>query len=175
MINICLSLELIAQCRALFTIRELIMSILKKLKGLNKAVVTDARVEMNDLQVEQCKAALRRDNRGYNVQPNRFDIATPYRVAINYQNEWHNFGNFKSADVAAAVGTIVSVAFFGAKAVAGNYDEKLVESNEEFLTWISDERNIDVIAKANGDTPSVNDGGTIAKVAKNEATEENPF
>lgn len=156
------------------------MSILKKLSGLTKAVVTESRVEMTDKQVIQCKEALRRDNRGYNVQPNRFDIATPYRVAINYQNEWNNYGNFKSADVAAAVGTIVSVAFFGAKAVAGTYDEAIVENNEEFLAWIADPRNADVIAKANGDTPAVNDGGVIVKPVKaDEANQfddsENPF
>lgn len=157
------------------------MSILAKMKSLSKTVVTDARKEMTALQIEQCKAALRRDNRGYNVQPNRFDLDTPYRVAINYQNEWHNYGNFKSADVAAAIGAIVSVAFFGEKAKAGDYDEKLVEKSAEFKEWIADARNADVIAKANGDSPSVNDGGAIVKPTKEESgdaftsNEPNPF
>ena len=87
-------------------------SILSKMSKLNKAINTTTRVEMTDLQVKQCKEALTRDNRGYNVQPNRFDLNTPYRVAINYQNNWHNYGNFTSADVAAAIGSIVAVAFF---------------------------------------------------------------
>lgn len=156
------------------------MSILKKLQGMNKSVVTESRTEMTDKQVLQCKEALRRDNRGYNVQPNRFDINTPYRVAINYQNEWNNYGNFKSADVAAAVGSIVSAAFFGEKAVSGEFNEEAVENNEEFLAWIADPRNADVIAKANGDKPAVNDGGALDKPSKDETanqfnSDDNPF
>lgn len=152
------------------------MSILSKLSKLNKSVVTEARVEMTDVQVEQCKAALRRDNRGFNVQPNRFDIKQPYRVAINYQNKWHNFGNFKSADVAAAIGTIVSVAFFGEKAVAGEYDESLVENNEEFKTWLADKRNAEVIAKANGEVPCVSDGSPLTEAPETSTEEDdNPF
>lgn len=126
---------------------------------MKKSIVTNARVEMSAKQIEQCKAALRRDNRGYNVQPNRFDIANPYRVAINFKNEWSNFGNFKSADVAAAIGSIVSIAYFGDKAVAGEYDEATVEESAEFHTWLADARNADVIAMANGEKPSMMAGG----------------
>lgn len=151
------------------------MSILSKLSGLNKAVNTTSRVEMTDKQVEQCKEALRRDNRGYNVQPNRFDINTPYRVAINYQNAWHNFGNFTDANVAAAIGTIVAVAFFGDKAVSGEYDQEIVEKSAEFTDWLADKRNADVIAKANGDQPSVHDGGTVSTTAKSSDDDVNPF
>lgn len=154
-------------------------SILAKIKAsnLNKAINTTTRTEMTNSQVEQCKAALRRDNRGYNVQPNRFDIDTPYRVAINYQNDWTNFGNFKSADVAAAIGTIVAVAYFGEKAVTGEYDEAIVDASEEFKAWIADPRNANVLAMASGDKPSVNDGGEVAKKGETEAYESdaNPF
>ena len=141
------------------------MSILNKLKGLNKTVVTTARVEMTDAEVILCKEALRRDNRGYNVQPNRFDIEQPYRVAINYNNKWHNYGNFASADVAAAIGSIVSVAFFGESAKVGDYDEKKVEGAEQFVAWLEDARNADIIAKANGDSPAVQDGGDLVEPA----------
>lgn len=152
------------------------MSILSKLTNLNKATNTPARVEMTDHQVEQCKEALRRDNRGYNVQPNRFDIAQPYRVAINYENEWNNFGNFTSANTAAAIGTIVSAAFFGDKAVAGNFDLKEAEKDQEFIAWMADARNQEVIAKANGDSPSVHDGGELKSTTKAPASDEpNPF
>ena len=153
------------------------MSILSKLANLNKASNTTSRVEMTNEQVEQCKEALRRDNRGYNVQPNRFDLAQPYRVAINYENKWHNFGNFTSADTAAAIGTIVSAAFFGEKAVAGSFDAAIAEADQEFITWMADARNQDVIAKANGDKPSVHGGGTLEETATNTAvtTSENPF
>ncbi len=152
------------------------MSILKKLSAVNKAnnANTPARTEMTPLQMEQCKEALRRDNRGYNVQPNKFDINQPYRVAINYENNWHNYGNFTSADTAAAVGTIISVAFFGEKAKAGEFDLEKAEADPEYVAWMADKRNADVIAKANGDSPSVHDGGSLNVVAKT-SSEPNPF
>lgn len=131
------------------------MSILNKLSNLKKTTTENARVAMTDEQVEACKAALRRDNRGYNVQPNRFDLAQPYRVAINYDNQWNNFGNFASADVAAAIGTIVSAAYFGEKAKAGAFNPEVVENNEEYLAWLADERNQVVIAQASGEKPCV--------------------
>lgn len=155
------------------------MSILSKLNNMKKSTVSEGRVEMTDKQIQQCKDALRRDNRGYNVQPNRFDLNTPYRVAINYQNQWHNFGNFKSADVAAAIGSIVSAAFFGDKAVAGEFDPAIVENSDEFHKWLADSRNADVIAKANGDAPAVHDGGKLEETASqaggNDEDDDNPF
>jgi hypothetical protein len=154
------------------------MNILKKLSGMSKTIVTEARVEMTPEQFEFCKVALRRDNRGYNVQPNKFDMATPYRVAINYMNGWHNYGNFKSADVAAAIGSIISVAFFGENAKVGEYDEKKVDKNPEFVAWLADPRNADVIAKASGEAPSVHDGGELVKTeaqANVTGTDDNPF
>jgi hypothetical protein len=151
------------------------MSILSKLANLNKATNTTSRQEMTPLQMEQCKEALRRDNRGYNVQPNKFDLAQPYRVAINYENKWHNFGNFTNVNVAAAIGTIVSVAFFGDKAKAGIYDQAIAEVDAEFIAWIADPRNADVIAKANGDSASVHDGGAIASPTTSTEVADNPF
>ena len=114
---------------------------------------------MTDTQFEQCKEAIMRDNRGYNVQPNRFDIEQPYRVAINFNDEWNNFGNFSSADVAAAVGSIVSSAYFGEKAVTGEYDLKVAENHEEFKAWLEDECNQVVIAQATGNKPCVMESG----------------
>lgn len=136
------------------------MSILNKMSALKKTTATDAKTPMSPQDVLNCKAALKRDNRGYNVHPNSFDIATPYRVAINYDNKWHNFGNFKSADVAAAVGSIVSAGFFGDKAKAGDFNAETVEANSDFQTWMSDERNVDIIARANGDTAPVHGDST---------------
>ena len=130
------------------------MSILKTLNNLSKVTATTARVQMTDADVANCKAAIKRDNRGYNVQPNRFDIAVPYRVAINFNNKWHNFGDFASADVAAAVGTIVSAAFFGENAKLGNFNETSVEADSTFAAWIDDSRNADVILRAGDATQS---------------------
>ena len=131
------------------------MSILSKFAALETASNKEGRTPMSEEQVKSCREAIRRDNRGYNVHPNRFDIAVPYSVSLNYDNTWNNFGSFKSADVAAAVGTIVSAAYFGEKAKRGNYSETVVESSEEFTTWLADQRNADIIAKANGDSPQI--------------------
>tara|TARA_R110000851_G_scaffold213839_2_gene366457 strand:+ start:1108 stop:1563 length:456 start_codon:yes stop_codon:yes gene_type:complete len=141
------------------------MSILKTLNNLSKVTATAARVQMTDEQVVSCKAAIKRDNRGYNVQPNRFDITAPYRVAINFDNNWHNFGDFASADVAAAVGTIVSAAFFGEKAKLGNFSEDVVEADQTFAAWIADSRNADVISRAGDATQSYMATGTAPQKA----------
>ena len=138
------------------------MSILTKMANLKKASGTSARVAMTDEQVKLCKEAIRNKNRGYNVQPNRFDISMPYRVAINYDEKWSNFGNFSDADVAAAIGSIVSAAFFGEKAVAGEFDAEVVETHPEFTAWMADARNAEVIAKAESDEAPT-------------ASEDNPF
>jgi len=125
-------------------------NILTRLSSLTKvdSATTESRTEMTEAQIVACKAAIKRDNRGHNVQPNRFDISAPYRVAINYNNKWHNFGDFASADVAAAVGTVVSAAFFGEKAKQGVYDAAVVNSDPTLSEWLSDERNADVLARA---------------------------
>lgn len=145
------------------------MSILNKLKTLDLAKAeSTGRTPMTDEQVAKCKAAIRNKNRGYNVHPNKFDISKPYRVAINYNNEWANFGDFASADVAAAIGTIVSAAYFGDKAKAGQFDQAKVEGDEVFEAWLKDERNQDVIERANGDKPQIHQGAVSATV-------DNPF
>ena len=147
------------------------MSILKKLANLKASSATAAKTPMTDDQVVQCKAALKRDNRGYNVHANKFDISLPYRVAINYNDVWDNYGNFKSADVAAAVGAVVSAGYFGEDARAGTYDATKVEASEEFKTWLADERNAEIIARANGDMPKIH--GTVGASPAENAP--NPF
>ena len=126
------------------------MDILEQLANLPAVTSSTAvgRTEMTPQQIENCKAAIKRDNRGYNVQPNKFDIANPYRVAINYSNKWHNFGDFESADVAAAIGTIVSAAFFGEKAKLGQFDAAKVKKDPNYTVWLADPRNVDLIARA---------------------------
>ena len=129
------------------------MSILSKVSNLKTQSDKPARVEMTAEQVIQCKAALKRDLRGPTVQPNKFDISQPYRVTINFDDKWSNHGLFSSADVAAAVGTIVSASVYGDKAIAGTYDESLVEEHAEFAAWLVDPRNASVLARVeNGDS-----------------------
>jgi hypothetical protein len=146
-------------------------SILSKLKNLQASTPAAAKTQMTDEQVSACKAALVRDNRGYNVQPNKWDLAMPYRVAINYNNAWANFGNFKSVDVAAAVGAIVSAGYFGENARVGSYDESIVDASEEFKSWMADARNATIIAQATGEQPCVHGNPNAA----NPADDANPF
>ena len=148
------------------------MSILDKMSNLKRTSATAARTPMSAQNVLNCKAALKRDNRGYNVHVNTFDIDTPYRVAINYNNEWANFGNFVSADVAAAIGSIVSAGYFGDKAKAGDFDQAIAESDPAFTAWLADERNADILARANGDLPCIN-GSEVATTSTTQVP--NPF
>jgi hypothetical protein len=147
------------------TKRVLTMStLLSRLSTLKKANNENARQEMTEAQYEKCKAAIRAKNRGYNVQPNKFDVNKPYRVAINFtgviegipesKTKWYNFGEFSNVHAAAAVGTIVSSAFFGDAAVIGDFDHEAAEASEEYQTWLQDVRNVAVIALANGERPA---------------------
>lgn len=139
-------------------------NILNRIAKMDKSTTTSGKTKMTPEQIKACKAALIRDNRGYNVQPNQWDLAVPYRVALNYDGEWHNFGNFVSADVAAAVGAIVSAGFFGDKAKAGEFDGTKVESSAEFKTWLADSRNASIIAQASGEQADTHSAKT-AQVA----------
>ena len=121
------------------------MSILDKLNNLKKASTVPARSPMSDAQVVSLKAKLRSENR-VNVLPNSNDVKVPYRVAVNYRNEWSNHGTFTSIDVASAVGTLVSYAKFGDKAIQGEYDAEVAETHPEFITWIANPLNAEVIA-----------------------------
>ena len=127
------------------------MSILSKVSKI-QLTSGETKVEMTPKQVEQCKLALKRDLRGPAVQPNKFDVAAPYRVTVNFQDKWTNHGTFSSADVAAAVGTLVSASVFGEKARSGQYDEAKVEAHDEFKNWLADPRNIDVINRVEAGT-----------------------
>ena len=56
------------------------------------------------------------------------------------------------------------------------FDQAIAEADEEFINWVADARNADVIARANGDKSSVHDGGGLLENTKEVAgTEMNPF
>ena len=162
-------------------------SILSKLAGINKIDSNSPqRQAMTEKQIAQCKEAIKRDNLGYNVQPHRFDFHTPYQASIHWSkpvfgkpaNAWHNFGEFKCKHTAAAVGSIIALAFFGAeKAKSGTYDAAIVEKSPEFKAWLGNEANAMVLSMANGDTPSVYAGGgqTITYEPVVADNEVNPF
>lgn len=128
------------------------MSILSKLAEVRNASEVGTKEPMTDRQISQCKQALKRDMRGPAVQPNKFDANKPYRVTVNFNDKWTNHGLFTSADVAAAVGSLVSVSVFGEKAIAGMYDESVVESHKEFLDWIADSRNAEILGHVEAGT-----------------------
>jgi len=128
------------------------MSILSKLSNLRSASDVVAQVPMTDTEVAQCKAALKRDARGPSVMVNKWDRNVPYRVSTILDDNFTNHGSFKSADVAAAVGTIASMSVFGEKAIRGLFDESLVENDESFQAWLLDPRNAAVLARVNAGT-----------------------
>lgn len=154
-------------------------SILKTIKKLETVSDKPAKVAMTEEQIIRCKARVRADKRGYNVTANQYDLAVPFRVSINYSGEWKNFGNFVSVDVAAAVGTIVSLGYFGSeKAKAGLYDAKIVEASDEFTTWMENPLNAEIIARAKGELPTVHDEAAkaSAKAAVNDNLDDDiPF
>lgn len=121
------------------------MSILSKLENLKKASTVPARTPMSEEQVTRLKAKLRSENR-VNVLPNSNDVKVPYRVAVNYRNEWSNHGTFTNLDVAAAIGTMVSYAKFGEKAIQGEYDAEAAEKHPEFTAWLENPLNAEIIA-----------------------------
>ena len=126
------------------------MSIFTKLNAVKKVSVTNLQVPMTDEQVASIGQKLKDECR-INVYPNRFNMNKPYRVQMRDRatGEYTTFGYFTSVDVAAAVGSIVSLAKFGEKALAGQYDQKAAEKHVEFKSWLADSRNQEVIAKVN--------------------------
>ena len=122
---------------------------------------TRKELEMTPLQIEQCRTALRSKNRGFNVQPNQWNIEQPYRVSINYNNKWENYGNFSNVHTAAAIGSLVAVAFFGSKAKRGEYDEDRAANDPAFQKWLEDPRNAIIVKQATGELPAVNEGGSV--------------
>ena len=126
---------------------------LKKLKATSSTSTRkEKKVEMTAKQLEQCKHALKVGNRGMNVWPNRYDIAKPYRVSIKYNDQWIKYGEFANVDTAAAVGTLISSAYFGENARAGEFDPSKVEDCAEFIAWLENPKYKLEIARANGDT-----------------------
>lgn len=100
---------------------------------------------MTEAQEKDLTTRLKADNR-LNVYANKFDVKKPFRVQIRKGKEgYKTYGYFTDVDVAAAVGSIVSAAAFGEKALRGNYDQAKAEAHPEFQAWLVDERNQEVL------------------------------
>lgn len=125
------------------------MSILDKLNDLKKANIADitTRIPMTEQQIKHLSAKLKADNR-VSVYPNRFDKDHPFQVTVRKNGEFTNYGTFTNIDVAAAVGTIASKANFGDRAIAGKYNQDIVEKHPEFLAWLAHEKSQETIALA---------------------------
>jgi len=124
---------------------------------LNKLALVEAKVPMTEAEVTGLKIRLFDDKR-LNVYPNKFDRTVPYSVRVKSTKsaieagakEWTTHGNFTSIDVAAAVGSLVSLSIYGGKAMRGNYDQAKAEAHPEFAAWLGDERNQAVLAAVGG-------------------------
>lgn len=120
-------------------------SVLSKIAGLKMASAENMKVPMTEAQEKDLTTRLKADNR-LNVYANKFDVKKPFRVQIRKGKEgYKTYGYFTDVDVAAAVGSIVSAAAFGEKALRGNYDQAKVEAHPEFQAWLIDERNQEVL------------------------------
>jgi hypothetical protein len=123
------------------------MSIFDKVNARNLTEAKDlvAKEQMTAEEVQAYKTMLSNQNR-VNVYPNKFDKATPYRVAVRKGSEFKTHGLFTDVDVAAAVGTLCGIATYGDKAVRGNFDQAKAESHAEFQSWLNNPRNAAVLA-----------------------------
>ena len=129
-----------------------------------------AKIEMTPKQVEDTSAKLRAQNR-MNVYPNKFDVSLPFRVqtrkGTGKNAVFTTHGYFTSVDVASAVGTICSKALYGDKALAGEFNEEIVEAHTEFQSWLKDDRNQAILAAA--------EGGTVTEVGAGMESADIPF
>jgi len=126
------------------------MSILDKLTNLKKADISavEARIPMSAERITELSGKLKADNR-LNVYPNRFDDTKPYVVTVKKSGQFKNYGTFTNVDVAAAVGTIASKAAFGENAIAGKYDQVIVEAHPEFQEWLASPKSAETLKLAN--------------------------
>jgi len=138
------------------------MTLLTSLSTMKRASANEhvAKIEMTPTQIEQMSVKLKAQNR-MNVYPNRFDVAVPFRVQTRKGSGksavFTQRGYFTNVDVASAVGTICSKALYADKALAGEFDPAVVEVHPEFIAWLADDRNQEIIAMA--------EGGTVTTVA----------
>jgi len=123
------------------------MSILDSLKGHKKATSIEQKVPMTPEFEAALKTKLMNENR-VNVYPNKYNVKLPYRVVVRQGSTFVPHGNFTDVDVAAAVGSLASLAAFGDKAIVGEFDAEKVETHPEFIAWKADERNASIIALA---------------------------
>jgi len=120
------------------------MSLLDKLDNIATSSFESARVAMTPEQITAISAKLKTQNR-INVQPNRFDIDKPFQVSLNFNNVWHNHGVFTNVDAATAAGSLLSLSYFGSRAKKGSFNKEIAESHPEFLAWLEDEANKEVV------------------------------
>ena len=122
------------------------MSLLSKLANVEVSDPKNIKQKrMTDAQANALKLKLRKGNR-INVLANKFDVNKPYQVSINFSNKWHNFGTFLNIEVASAIGSLVSLAFFGAdKAKKGTFNAVMAENDVEFKAWVEDPQNAEYV------------------------------
>ena len=124
-------------------------------KGSYKSIRTVVRPEkMDDHEKAYLSEKLQDEGRA-NVYPNDYDRNRPYAVSMRTKdksqtgrgNRWQTHGVFTDIDVAAAVGTLCAIAYYGPKAILGEYDSEAAETHPEFIEWMADSRNRGIISK----------------------------
>lgn len=128
------------------TMSKMGLNTLEKASGSSSSA---RQVPMTEEQIKKLGEGLKAKNR-MNVFANRFDINRPFRVQVRVGSTWHQYGNFTEINAAAMIGTICSKGHFGDKAKAGEFDAEKAQAHPEFIAWMADERNAEIISKAMG-------------------------
>lgn len=92
---------------------------------------------LTDDQVEVIRQRLQAGER-HNVFPNKFDSARPFRVSVQFDGRWHNFGTFGNLEVATCVAAVAAVQFYGKQANTGKFDAAAVQNHPEWISWSTD-------------------------------------
>ena len=151
------------------------MGILDKVSGIAAVTAGAPRIPMSEEQILACKTAIANKGLGYNVYPNTDDVNKPYRVAMKYNGQWNSFGSYTNADTAAAISALVSLSYFGPEmARAGNFDQATAEADPEFQAFLKEGKYQGVIARVNGDLPTVHANAQRIKAAT-QAADTMPF
>ena len=114
------------------------------LQGAESVVPKKAKIEMQPDDYILLKDRMITEHRT-NVYANKFDVENPYRVSIEYSNEWSNYGAFSDIDAACGVSLICGVSVFGAAAVRAVFDQAKAEVHPEYIAWTEDPENAPIL------------------------------
>lgn len=106
---------------------------------------SSATTSLTDAQIEVIRQKLVAGKR-HNVFPNKFDASKPFRVSVQYDGRWNNFGSFSNIEVATCVAAVASVSYYGKAANTGVFDSIIAQSHPEWVAWALENEQVCVAA-----------------------------